>query len=86
MSAGRPPKHEGNDGAYRALAAAIVLQADRDLKKVRKKGPFVENCMFINEDSLLKFFRSDWCRMLLGDTGITGDAIIKARWANDTDT
>lgn len=83
MSAGRPPKHEVNNGAYRALAAAIVLQADRDLKRVRKDGPFALEGEIVNEETLTQFFRSDWCGMLLGESGITGAAIIKARGLGD---
>lgn len=54
---------------YERLAYAIVLQAVVDYRKRRKKKlPVVH---------LAKFFKSEWCQLLLSGSSTNGEAILK---------
>ncbi len=67
---------ESNDGAFLDLANAIILAAVRDYRKAvkqlrkRKKN---DNAL-ATKRQCMKFFRSDWFRVL---TSIDGEQLLK---------
>lgn len=61
---------EGELDPYERLAFAIIGNAADEARKVRPGWP--------EANSLINFFRSDWCKVLLGTTKLTGEFFIQA--------
>ena len=62
---------------FQNLAAAIVIQAKQDARRLNGKDKaYLEN-QWITAKELIRFFESAWCSMLLGDTELEGSDIRK---------
>lgn len=62
---------------YQNLAAAIVIQAKQDAKRLNGRKQAIMDNQLINSSELIRFFESAWCSMLLGDTALEGSEIRK---------
>lgn len=62
------------------LALCVVVQAAFDLARLRRKKTDllqVERGVWLDLDELLAFFRSRWCNVLLGTTGMSGVELLE---------
>lgn len=64
---------------YRVLATEIVLQAIADWQSLCRleKEYRVDRQQSVNFTELQRFFRSDYCDLLLEGTGLTGEYILR---------
>lgn len=62
---------------YQNLAAAIVVQAKQDAKRLNGQSEAILENQRITAKELIRFFESAWCSMLLGDTELDGSDIRK---------
>ena len=62
---------------YEGLAFGIVTQAVADARTIQAGKEFHNPCVPITTQSLINFFESRWCDMLLGTTDLTGHDLRK---------
>lgn len=70
--------HAANDAPFRALAAAVIVQAVRDLHKPEAYGATGENAALLRagiRTDAERFFSSSWCAVIADGLGLSLDAL-----------
>lgn len=66
--------------AFNALAMAIIGQGIKDYLRLKKAGVEEIVCddrATVSKREVEKFFRSEWCDVLLNDMKLTGEDILR---------